>query len=1031
MRGICRCGVACWGSLLLGLPGGAPAWAETEEPVPIERDFVVRVWRKEHGLPDDRVLSLLCDRNGFLWVGTRKGVSRFDGQRFLTWSRSNTGAFTSEECRALAEDQEGFIWLGTGDGVIRLSERPIHHACHQIASPGSPPLPPSRITYVAALLVTRGNEVLVAQGFSVFGLGRGVGWQQWPSPPPPEIPFDLAQTPDGAVWLGTSDQAYRYPELGERLEPTLPEPLNSGTTAVMALAVHRDEALYAIVGSYTNQCGRLFRWDSTGWQRVSDDLIRNDSSPPFLFADSAGELWYPREGVGLLRRKGPQRAAHEWPASLEGVIPICMAEDHEGNLWVGTERAGLVCLQPKRVRTLAPDDTDAGRNTWSLLQARDGALWVGTDAGVTRFAEDGVEGRLVAGESVEFENVRALAEDTDGRLWIGSRSGLRVKEKEGTGLGEIRFPGEWFHTKIRCLLAGRDGAIWVGTAVGLHRLQGDQTESWRITNGLPHDDVRVLLEDRDGALWLGTDGGGLARLTTDGFKRFGTSEGLSSQRVWALYQDEDGALWIGTDRGLNCLRKGTIHVLTTDEGLPDNLVNGIVGDTHGNLWIGHDLGIYRVARDQLLAVLDGSQARVRCVSYDQEDGLPAVETNGQISYPPVIALRSGRIAFATVSGVAMFDPEALPDLTNGPPARVDRLLAGGEQVFSGVLADAERSAGAPLHVSPRHRGVVQVNFTAPAFRTVDKVRFRYRLRGFSEEWVDAGMLREASYASLPAGDYTFEVEAANKHGYWSRVPSRLPLRVEAFWHDRTAVRAGMLAGAILLVGGIVRWRLGEVRRLHRLEKQAARAEERIRLARDLHDSLGSDLTELTLLSNVGESEPPPPDEIARRFNQLSRRTHEALHSLRDLIWMTHPRADTVEELASRLCEHAGRMTRTAGIKLRLEVPPSLPQAVIGPEVRRNLLLATNEAVHNAVWHGRPACLRLRVRVAGKNIFEVVVEDDGCGFDPATVPQDGRADRGLGLASMRDRLAAARGACLISSRVGSGTCITLRIPLAVA
>ena len=175
-----------------------------------------------------------------------------------------------------------------------------------------------------------------------------------------------------------------------------------------------------------------------------------------------------------------------------------------------------------------------------------------------------------------------------------------------------------------------------------------------------------------------------------------------------------------------------------------------------------------------------------------------------------------------------------------------------------------------------------------------------------------------------------------------------------------------------------------------------------RLAKDRHDSLVTDLTELTLLSNLGEQTPPSSDQVARRFGQLSQRTHDALHSLRDLIWTTHPRADSMEELASRLCEHAERLLRTAGINCRSDLPAQLPEVGIGPDLRRNLLLATSEAVHNADRHARFTEVWLRLRLEG-SVVEIAVEDNGGGFDSVVLAAPKSADRGLALASMRRRI----------------------------
>jgi len=994
---------------------------QTNEPVPIERDFSVRTWRKEHGLPDDRVLSLLCDHRGFLWIGTRKGVSRFDGRSFVTWSRSTDSAFVNEECRALAEDRDGVIWVGTEQGLVCLGTSIIHHA---VGSVPSPQQPPSRAyePRVAALLVTPANELLVATTSGLLRRSPAGEWKrQWVENCPVSA---LTQAADGSIWIGSAHRPFRLDPLVHDGVLPFSEQVTPEDNWVHALASDRKGTVYAIIGKWVGNQGRLFRLTPAGWERVSEETIRNDGSPPRLLADARGGVWYPLDGGRLVREDEHQRVVYQLPAALSDSALFSLTQDHEGNFWLGTARDGLVCLSPRPIRTLTTRDGLKNNNVWTLWQDSQDALWVGTDTEVTGFVP-APAGGFSAATTHAFKDVRALTQDAAGRLWVGTRAGLHVRS--GADLAELRFPGEWFNTKIRALYAGRDGAVWAATAVGLHRLREGQTNTWRFPQGLPNDDVRVVLEDHKGEVWVGTDGGGVARLTKNGFERFDESKGLSSLRVWALHEDAEGALWIGTDRGLNCLRNGIIRALTTEQGLPVNLVNGIVEDAHGCLWIGHDRGIYRVTRDQLVAFMDGLTSRVRCVAYDEEDGLLGVETNGQISYPPAIALRDGRLAFATVAGVAIIDPNRLPDHTNGPPASVERLLGGGQLLFAGYPGHTNLSRA---RVPSDRRGIVEVRFTAPTFHAADKVRFRYRLLGLSTDWIEAGTLRQASYANLPEGDYTFEIVAVNKHGYESASPARLTFQIEPYWHERTEVRAGAALGFVLLLSGGIGWRLHSLRRIHHLEQQAARAEERARLAKDLHDSLGADLTELTLLSNLGEQTPPSPDQMARRFEQLSQRTHETLHSLRDLIWTTHPRADSVEELASRLCEHAERLLRAAGINCRFDLPAQLPEVVIGPIVRRHLLLATSEAVHNAVRHARPTEVWLRVRLEG-NVLEIAVEDNGCGFDPAGVAERRSAGHRLGLASMRQRIESVGGQYLLTGAKGRGTRVTFRVPLSAA
>mgnify|MGYP003794481999 CR=1 FL=1 len=582
--------VLAWRGAILLAALGLSLWmhAADSEIVPLERDFTVRVWRKEHGLPDDRVLALLRDNTGFIWVGTRRGVSRFDGRVFKTWSRSTHNAFANDVCQALAQDRDGAIWVGTAGGLIRLGEEP-----RLVALPSPPtgsPFPPTEEVLITSLATSPAGELLV-------GSERGLG----------------IRCADGS-WRGVHD------------------------------------------------------------------------GPPF-----------------------------------------------------GTPRY----------------------SAWAI---------------------------------------------------------------------------------------GSDGTVWAGIGgTGLFRRSGPD------------------------APW--------------------SKEALPESLADTPYYDD--ALWIGTDRGLNVLRGGRIAVFTTAHGLPDNLVNGIAEDTRGWLWIGHDRGIYCVKRQDLLDVADGARSQAHCVSYAEEDGLLNPETNGQNSYPPATRLRDGRIAFATMGGVVLFDPDRLPDLTNGPCAHIETLRAGERVIFTGGFGaetgfggqepernarglasralrtrlsshEGNRSPSATetegalsperrLTINSADRGLLRIDFTVAAFRAPARVRCRYRLLGLSPDWTDAGTLRQATFSGLRPGDYTFEVTVQNHHGYTSRMPARLSFSVEPLWRERAWVRLG---GAVLLpalIAVAVRRRMRALRRLSRLEQQAALARERARLAKDLHDGLGASLTEITLLSGVGEA----------------------------------------------------------------------------------------------------------------------------------------------------------------------------------
>lgn len=774
------------------------------------------------------MLSLLVDRAGFLWIGTRAGVARFDGQQFRVWSRSTEPAFVDDTCQALAEDLPGNVWVGTRSGLVRLGTNTTRFSLQAEGATVAAHLRNVPIV-VTSLLATRQGELLAGTLSGLYTLTTPGEWRPGAGlgPAPYAEVLCLAESREGSVWAGTTAQLYRRRPNQAAWEPQL-----DGAAAdhcVFALAIGSDDTPYVIHGPYNPGADRrLIRRGPKGWEAVLDQPVGPWARPLFLFLDADGALWFPPLGAALGRWRNGQVSAVGLESVQTAAAASVVVQDRDGPLWVGLAQGGLVSLQPRRIHHLTQGDGLPHDNVWCLLEPRDGSLWVGTDGGVVR---------LTAGSSLLFDQqrglsrnqVRALAEDREGRVWIGTVAGLDVWD--GQRLEPVRFGSEWFQTKIRCLQTSRDGALWVGTARGLHRIHEGTTNSWLLQGDEPRNDVRALLEDRQGNIWVGTDGGGLARVDGHGLQSFGPPDGLCSTRVWALCEDPDGTLWIGTDRGLASLREGRFGAVTTEQGLRANAVNGLVDDLHGHLWVGHDAGIYRVRRAELLEAIAGGRVAVQCVPYDEEDGLLSLETNGQKSYPPVIRLRDGRIAFATTAGVALFDPARLPDLTNGPVVQIEGLRVGGRPLLAGGPG-ARRAAlerrRLTAHASfGRH---VEIEFAAAVYRRREAVRYEYRLVGFDPVWHRAGERPIVSYPHLDPGDYTFEVRAFNAHGYSSAVPARLAFRLEPRLIERASVRIALALVAAGAVAGLVRWRLREMRRVHRLEYEAGLERERRRLA---------------------------------------------------------------------------------------------------------------------------------------------------------------------------------------------------------
>ena len=433
-------------------------------------------------------------------------------------------------------------------------------------------------------------------------------------------------------------------------------------------------------------------------------------------------------------------------------------------------------------------------------------------------------------------------------------------------------------------------------------------------------------------------------------------------------------------------------------------------------------------KKELNEVAAGRTSTVRCVSYDESDGLLSVETNGQKSNPAGCKARDGRLWFPTTKGVAVIDPKKVADDTIPPLTAIELVRANGEIIFNSGPADPSQARTnqsfqnprSPLRLPPGTARVLEFHFTANSFVAPEKTRFKYRMIGLNDRWVEAGTRREAYFANLRPGPHQFEVIAANHRGVWQEGGATFAFYVAPFVYQTWWFYLACGLAAVGVIAALVAWRLRCLRNLHRLQQQAAITDERSRIAKDLHDGLGADLTRLALLADLADGEDSTTATGHRQ--KLSRSSREAARALKEMIWIANPANDTVEGLVSRICQTAEDFLGDARIRCRLELAPQLPEASLSLDQRRNLLLVAREALNNVVKHANATEVCLRADSSDHSLH-LEIEDNGRGFEPASA----RAD-GLGLASMRQRVENMGGTFEIEAQPGSGTKILITIKL---
>ena len=966
--------------------------------------YFPRVWQTGDGLPENTVTAIVQTHDGYLWLGTYDGLARFDGASFTVFDNNNTPEMSSSRVISLFEDREGNLWIGHETGELTR-----YRDGHFTAVKFNPAWEDRKISGIGAdqtgniWVLNEEGKLAGVNGEMISVPNAGVSTRA----------ASLVAGEHGALWVIYGGEVFTLNH--GQLAPMGPDSRSLGYY-VEAICPGRDGGLW-VVGDQ-----RLRKWNGSGW---ADDLGRTpwEQSPiTTLIEMRSGCL-----AVGTLDRGlylvFPHRGVLHF--SRANGLPHdrvrCLYEDHEGILWTGAGSGGLVALRAGKVATVnAPDDWQ-GRNLLSVTATRDGALWIGTEgAGLYRLLnEEWVHFTEADGLSNLF--VWSVAEDAQGRIWAGTwGGGLFIQQgnrfAHAPGLENVTVP-------MPAILHARDGSAWIGTAAGLLHDQAGVPTWYGRKEGLKLPDVRAVVEDRDGSVWFGMLGGGLGHLRRGELQQFQKKDGISSDYVQCVHLDADGTLWLGTyGGGLNRFKQGRFTCINSSQGLPNNFICDIEDDGRGNFWISSHGGVFCISKDELTRCADGQISSVNCLSYGKADGMPTLECSGGLQ-PPGGRTTDGRLWFPTSKGLAVFNPEEAKVNQLPPPVIIENMLADGRTVTPFPVGDA------PLHIPPGPRRF-EFRYTALSFVVPEKVRFKYRLEGLEPDWVDAGTKRSANYSHIPPGSYTFHVIACNSDGVWNDSGATLAFTVQPyFWQEwRFRIPAGLAAVASLAgaVAGIVLWiaRRRMRLKLERLERLRAVERERARIAQDIHDNLGANLTRISLLSQSANSELENPAQAAVQLERIYGTARELTRAMDEIVWAVNPQYDTLDSLASYLGNFAQEFLGSLDIRCRLDVPLQLPQWPVTAEVRHNLFLAFKEALHNVVKHAAASEVYISL-TTGANTFILVIRDNGKGFTPNVLKEEGRREpgrivRGHGLANMRQRLEKIGGQCEIQSSPGNGT-----------
>jgi signal transduction histidine kinase len=431
------------------------------------------------------------------------------------------------------------------------------------------------------------------------------------------------------------------------------------------------------------------------------------------------------------------------------------------------------------------------------------------------------------------------------------------------------------------------------------------------------------------------------------------------------------------------------------------------------------MGLMRLQKKSLDDFADGKTDSISCRTYGKTDGLPTRECSGG-SQPAALRARDGRLFFPTTEGVVSVNPAQLKPNLQPPQVLIESVRIDGREQKTNLL----NSAWPQSIVVPPGYEQLEIDYSALNFSAPELVRFKCWLEGHETAPTDVGGERVTRYPKLPPGNYRFHVTACNEDGIWNETGSTLEITVQPWFWQMNSFRGGVIIFLLGIVVAIVRFISTQKlrREVQLFKQQEALVKERSRIARDLHDQLGANLTQVALLGEMAQADKNSPDEIESHARQISETARETTHSLDEIVWAINPSNDTLEGLANYACKYAQEYFALAGLRYRSDLPTELPPTPIPPEVRHNVFLAFKEAVHNVVKHAQASEVWIRLRLQPQN-FILEIEDNGRGIENQAAPQNRN-----GLRNMKKRMDDIRGEFSISGGANGGTIVRLKIPL---
>lgn len=960
-------------------------------------NYTIHNYGVDDGISSQQVYDIRDDERGFVWLVSNRQLLRFDGLGIKELSKGNEGGTLYQ----MAETTDGNKWLPSiGSGLYKFEGDSLQSLAELSGDLVKSIAVASDTLFIGMYgegLKIIHKDSVIASYTTEDGL---VGNEIW------TLDFD----DNNQLWIGTN---------------TGLSILTNGTFS-----------------NFTTENGLPYN---------------NIRSIEFL---ENGEVWIgtDNEGIVIFENNLPVRYLNI-SDGLPSAIVNAIHETKDGQLLIGTLGGGLTSYQNGRFETLTLDDGLVSNNINTVHINDQGVIFVGTEDGLSLLVPKLFQTLSIDGQKPFLEEAVTLNQDGDGKIWLGTY-GLGYRYLDGNTWKSIENPPNvtngyaqsgtvdaegnlWVGTQgsgvfkiegatiipklttsnglkddyVRGLTFDKNGHLWVGSNKGISVFDSDLKllKTFAEENEIPNPFCITMMTSSDGSIWYGSYGGGVVQFTNDLKRIFDTKKGLRSDQVLSIFEDSNNDIWISTfNYGISRVDGDSLITFGPESGLPEGInIAGMAEDENENLWLASGNGVLRIALEEFEKFENGVTERLTYKYYNRDDGL--ISDNLQAANnSTVLKIPDGDILFASIDGVSFIDPSTVPDRNIHSGTYIDEIIIEGEptELLEKIILTPEEKR-------------LEISYSAINFLAPDKTRFRVMLSGINEDWEYVENRTSAYYDYLPEGDYTFTVSATGPDGQWSEKTASLTFTVLPPFYKTWWFRFAILIGFTGMVAGFVQWQNNaRVKALNReLAYQQKIHKERERISRDLHDNVGSQISNLITGIEIGNLhvQKNQKDEAVKIFSTLDSDARSAMSDLRETIWLM----DKDEIEFSKFFEHIKDYVRKQSPYLKnmkVEVNSDINKSfMLKPTLSLNTMRIIQEALNNAKKYSKADCMEIKFDLKNNGLM-IEIKDSGIGFDV-----EKSVSKGYGLTNMKNRAESMNADFNVESSPNQQTRLTLFIP----